>query len=222
MFHLLLRSLPVEPVFAFARDRFEELRRESEGLVHLKRFGALDDNAFLRFHRVKLRNRCVADQFGAAHEATFFRRNHFLDAFDRRRVPDGTFMRSATIGTSDRRVPSSPSGAVEDRSAQSTNDVFLFLRTGIDVFVNREDARADVVRNASQASTIFIGQVDRVVFRDDRFRRPRRRGRSESMWKFVSTLKDRASRAQGPCPCRCSCSGADGGCPAGCQRGYIA
>ena len=167
-FHLFAKAFPVETELAFAGDRFEKLRRESERLIHFKRFGTENRHAPFGLHRLEDGVDAAQTVVDAAHEVFFFGGDHALNAFDRLaklRIRDFHQVRDDRHQRAQERFAHPHLNAVENRATeQTTNDVFFLFRTGIDVFVNREGAGANMVGDATQTTTVFIRQVDGVVF----------------------------------------------------------
>ena len=174
-FHFFFETGPVEAVFAFAGERFEEFRRETVRLVHFKRFGALNFGAFFFFHRLEDGVQTTQTAVDVRHKVFFFRRDDALDALDR----FGKFrIRNLHQVGDDRdevekeRLLHPHLNAVENRATeQAANDVFFFFRARVDVFVNRERAGADMVGDAAQTAAVFVRQILIVVFLRADFRR---------------------------------------------------
>ena len=168
MFHFLRETVPIEPVIAFAGKRFEKFRREPVRLVHFKGVGARHGRAFFRLHRLKDAVQAAQTVVDAAHEPIFFSRNDALNAFNRPLKFRIRFFHEVGDDRNkleEERLLHAHLHAVKDGAAQqAANDVFLFFRTRIDVFVNGKRTGANVIRNAAQAAAVFVLKVDGVIF----------------------------------------------------------
>ena len=164
--HLFFEPVPVEPVPAFRGEGLEEFRREPVGLIHLERVPAGNDR--LGRDRIEDVFDPAQSPFDRSEEMLLFGPDHLLNALDRpaqfgignlHQFGDGRHQ------FKEERFLFLHLESVENGAAQkAADDVLFLLVAGIDVFMNREGARADMVGDPAQTAAVFVRQILIVVF----------------------------------------------------------